>query len=102
VYCCSFGAVKCAKGKAKEVQIIKEVNRRRTAIPDTATHVTSLKKHRLTFFQALIGTYSNSTLGIYQVVIYSKQAYTCDFTRLSTSGFTYELLPGCNLAHWRQ
>ena len=40
VYCCSFGAVKCAKGKAKEVQIIKEVNRRRTAIPDTATHVT--------------------------------------------------------------
>jgi len=32
--------------------------------------------------------YINSILGIYQVAIYSKQVYTCDFTRVSTSGFT--------------
>jgi len=47
--------------------------------------------------------YSNSTLGIYQVAIYSKQAYICDFfSGVSTGGFTYEFLPGCNLAHWMQ
>ena len=61
-----------------------------------------LKKHCLTSFQAVIRTYSNSTLRIYQVDIYSKQAYICDFTIVSTSGFTRVLLPGCNLTHWRQ
>jgi len=47
-----------------------------------------LKNHCLTLYQAVIGKYSNSILGIYQVVIYSKQVYTCDFTRVSTNGFT--------------
>jgi len=28
-------------------------------------------------------------------------AYICDFMRVSTSGFTYESLLGCNLARWR-
>jgi len=36
----------------------------------------------------VIGTDSNSTLGIYQVVVYSKQVSTCDFTRVYISAFT--------------
>ena len=30
--------------------------------------------------------------GIYQVVIYSKQVYTCDFTSVSTSRFTLQVV----------
>jgi len=37
---------------------------------------------------AVIGTYSNSILGICQVITDFKQVYTCDFARVSTSGFT--------------
>jgi len=40
--------------------------------------------------------------GINQAVNYFKLAYICDFMRVSTSGFTYESLLGCNLARWRQ
>jgi len=36
-----------------------------------------------------------------QAVSYFKPAYICDFMRVSTSGFTYESLLGCNLARWR-
>jgi len=36
-----------------------------------------------------------------QAVSYFKPAYICDFMRVSTSGFTYESLLGCNLAPWR-
>ena len=36
--------------------------------------------------------------GINQAVNYFKLAYICDFMTVSTSGFTYESLLGCNLA----
>jgi len=41
-------------------------------------------------------------IGINQAVNYFELAYISDFMRVSTIGFTYESLLGCNLARWRQ
>jgi len=64
----------------------------------------------------VIGTYSNSILGICQVITDFKQVYTCDFARVSTSGFTSRVVTwildatlhiGCSekkeleAGHWR-
>jgi len=61
-----------------------------------------LKQRCLILFQAVIGTCSktcNPTLGMYQVVVYSKQVYICDYSFYKFF-LLHELLPGCNLAHW--
>ena len=38
VSCCSFNAVKCAKGKSKEVQVIKEVYHRQMYVSPALSH----------------------------------------------------------------